>query len=119
MAARVKLDIPMYQGEQRGYKFTFFTDEAQTTRWNISAATLVKLYVKRTLDQATELFSVVATDGANGSTFSTGVAVFVVSAANSALLLRDGKYDVFVTLGGSPISPVHGDVILDRAVKSL
>lgn len=119
MSARVKQNIPMYQGDQRGYKFTFYTDAAQTTRWDISSASLVRMYVKRTLDQTSDLFTVDSTSGQNGANHATGVAVFLVSAANAALLERDGKYDVFVTLSGAPICPVYGDVILEKAVKTL
>lgn len=119
MAARVKLDIPMYQGETRGYRFSLFTDAEQTQEWDITGATDVTLSIKKTLDQDDALISVEATDGSDGSDFANGIVVFVLDGADTALLNRDGKYDVFVTLGGDPISPVHGDVILDRAVKPL
>lgn len=119
MAARVKADISMYQGERRGYRFNFYTDEDQEDEWDISAASAVTMTIKRTLDQVDALITIEAQDGIDGSNFTTGKPVFIVEAEDSALLTRDGKYDVFVTIGGDPISPVHGDVILDRAVKPL
>lgn len=118
MAQRVKADINVYQGDTRGYKFTFYTDAAHTTAWNFSAASQVRLAVKQTLDSATELFHVDATNGQNGNDWANGIAVFTIPATDSADLVANGKYDVQITISSAPVTPVYGDVLLQRQVNS-
>ena len=116
MAQRVRADINMYQGDARSYKFSFFTDTAKTTAWNISAASSVKMGVKSSLDQPSVLFEVSATNGANGNDWTNGIVVFEVPANMSITLTKNGKYDVQVTLASKPLTPVYGDVLLQKQV---
>ena len=106
----------MYQGDSRGYRFTFYTDEAQTTEWDFSAATEVIFTVKKTLDSSSALFSVTATNSINGNDWANGVAVFRPTSVQTALLDRNGKYDVQITLAGNKITPVYGDIVLQRQI---
>lgn len=113
MAQRQKTDINLYQGDTRSYKFTMTQNGSP---WNVSGATNVKLGVKASLDQAATLFEATATDGQNGNNFAGGILVFEITAVQSVLLTKNGKYDVQLTLASKPITPVYGDVILQRQV---
>lgn len=117
MSQRQKEDINLYQGDTRGYEFTLYTETAQTTRWNFSTASAAVLSVKKTLD-GDVLFSVSAASGDAGNDWTNGVVRFVVPATSSALLDRNGKYDVQITVSGAPITPVYGDVVLQRQVTA-
>lgn len=118
MTQRAKVDINLYQGDSRSYKFTFFTDAAQTIPWNFSAATAVSLAAKNSLDQTNPIFSVSAFNNQNGNDWANGIAVFKISSANSILLSKNGKYDVQVTLAGDKITPVYGDVLCQKQVQN-
>lgn len=116
MAQRSKQDINVYQGDDRAYSFQFYTDTSQTLKWNISAATAVKLSAKQTLDAEAVLFEVTATNGAGGNDWANGLVVFEIPKASSALFITNGKYDVQITISGRVITPVYGDVIVQRQV---
>jgi hypothetical protein len=115
---RTRQNIDMYQGDAALYSFTFYVDPGLTIPWDFSTATEVKMSVKQSLDSASELFDVTATDGVDGNDWANGIAVFSVSAAQSVLLERDGKFDAQVTLGGAPTTPVYGDVLVTRQVTA-
>lgn len=116
MAQRQKTDIYLYQGDTKSYKFTVYTDAAQTTEWDFSGASAVAMSIKSTLDASAVLISASATDGANGNDWANGVAVFTIPAADSALLTRNGVYDVQITIGSAKTTVVYGDVLLQRQV---
>ena len=118
MAQRQKIDINLYQGDTRSYRFTFFTDTAQTTEWDLSTASAVVLSVKSSLDQSTVLFDVTATNGSGGNDWANGVVVFEIPANKSVLLTKHGKYDVQITIASKPVTPVYGDVLLQKQVTA-
>lgn len=121
MSQRQRTDINMYQGDTRSYKFTMYTDTAQTLEWDFSTATAVKMAVRSSLDQSAELFSATATNGQNGNDWANGIAIFEILGSQSILLGKNGVYDVQVTMPGSPakpITPVYGEVILRRQVAT-
>lgn len=115
MAQRQKTDITIYQGDTRSYKFTITSGG---NPWGFASASAVVLGVKKTLDATALLFSVTATDGANGNNWAQGIAVFTISSAESVLLDRDGKYDVSITIGSVKTTPVYGDVLVQRQITS-
>ena len=116
MAQREKVDINMYQGDRAKYKFSLFTDDAKTLPYNISSATSVVMSVANTLDSSAVLFSKTIVDGTDGSSFSTGVLYFFFTNAQTALLNRNGKYDIQINFGSNPETACYGDVIVQRQV---
>lgn len=116
MAQRQRIDINMYQGDQRTYQFNVYTNAANTTPYDFATASEVKFSVRTSLDAAQELFTVSATNGQDGNNWTAGIAVFVVPANKTILLGKNGKYDVQITIGSVPVSPVYGDVLLQRQV---
>lgn len=119
MALRTQIDIDMYQGDDQSYSFTLYTDVAQTTKYNISAATEVRMTVKDSLAPgAPTLFaSPITTPSSGGNDWTNGLVVIPVSAANAALVKRDAVYDIQVSIASTKVSPVYGKVVLRRQVS--
>lgn len=87
-------ELEIYQATKQRKTFTFFTDAAQTTRLNLSTATEIRISFRAHIAETSAVFSQNATDGAIGNSWSTGVVAWDISAVNSALLTKDGVYDV-------------------------
>lgn len=116
MSQRQKSDIQLYQGDTKSYQFNFFTNSAKTIPWDISGATNVVLSVKKSLDASAVLFSVSATSGSPGNSWASGILVFEIPSSESVKLSANGKYDVQLTLASKTITPVYGDVIVQKQV---
>lgn len=114
--ARQKIDIDLYQGDTQTYTFNLYTDEEQTTEWDISTASEIMFTAKTSLDTRQELFQVEIADGLNGNDWSNGKVVVVIPAVDSEAFERRGKYDLQVTINGSTITPVYGDVVVQKEV---
>lgn len=113
MAQRQKTNINVYQGDDRDYRFTM---TANGVPFNVSGATGVTLSVKQNITDSTALFESTATDGNNGNNFATGVLVFTITKAQSALLVRNGVYEVRLTLASKDKTVVFGDINLQLQV---
>lgn len=111
-----KEDIDMYQGDRSKYKFSLFTDDAKTIKYDVSAAVDVTMSVKQTLDANSVLFSKTITDGLDGSDFANGILIFLLTKSQTALLSRNGRYDVQVDFGSDPITVTYGEIVLQKQV---
>lgn len=113
MAQRQKTNINVYQGDDRDYKFTL---TANGSPFNMSGATNVTLSVKQNITDASPLFECTATDNQNGNSFSTGILIFSITKAQSLLLVRNGVYEVRLTLNSKDKTVVFGDINLQLQV---
>jgi len=117
MAKRQRVDIDMYQGDDQTYKFTL-RNAVTKEPYAFNGASEVAFTVKESVT-SDELFQATATDSSNGNDWSKGIAVISVTDAQSALLTRDGVYDLSITdSSGNKITPVYGRVSLEKQVDA-
>ena len=112
MAQRAKVDINVYQGDDRNY--TFNVVDSAGAAVDYSSAGAVVLTVKTTIDDTSALFTSSATDSANGNNWASGIIVIAITDAQSALLTQDSVYDLEVTDSGGLVTTVCYGVVFVR-----
>lgn len=112
MAQREKEDISIYQGETKNFTFN-----VSGTAGAYASAQSVTLSVKKSIDDSAVLFSETATDSQNGNSWTNGVIVIKITAANSALLVPNCVYDLKVVKSGGEVQvPCFGDILVKQKV---
>lgn len=117
MAETTQANMYVYQGNDM--RKTWTITQSNGSAYNFSGATNVKISVRKSEGSHDVLFSQNLTDAAIGNSWATGVAVVDLSAANTALLEKDGVYDLQITLAsGKIVTPCWGKVIVQNKVAS-
>lgn len=117
MAQRTQIDINVYQGNDMRKTWTITTDGS--TPYAFNGATNVKVTFRKSEGSHDVLFSQTLTDGAIGNNWTGGIAVVDLTAANTALLEKDGIYDLQITRSdGKIVTPCWGKVFVRNKIAS-
>lgn len=111
MAETTQANMYIYQGNDM--RKTWTITQSGGAAYNFAGATNVKVSFRKSEGSHDVLFSQNLTDSLIGNSWATGIAVVDLTAANTALLEKDGIYDLQITLAsGKIITPCWGKVIV-------
>lgn len=106
-------DLNCYRGDTETYTFNVTSGGSA---YNLSGYTIVATG-RAAEDDSSTLFSITITDGAIGSSFSTGVVVFRIPATTSATLPNQLLYDIQATSGSIVTTIAKGKIKVTKDVS--
>lgn len=109
------------RGDTEAYTFYFFTDEDLSTVYNLTGFT-IKAQARRHPDDGEAFFDTSTTsgmaiaDGSNGSSYSAGKVVLLITAAITAILPEECYYDIQATSGSTVKTLAAGKLLQKKDV---
>lgn len=106
-------DLQCFRGDTETYTFNVTSGGAA---YNLSGYT-IKATGRETEDSTAELFDITISDGAIGSNFATGIVVFRIPAATTAVLPPRLVYDIEATNGSIVTTIAKGEITVTKDVS--
>lgn len=105
-------DLSIYRGDDYQHTLTFYSDDAQTTRLDLSTYTSFTAKIKTAADGST-----LATFSVSTTNVATGVIVLSLSNTTTAAMTSDGYWDFQWTDPNSKkFTPLKGRVTLSKDI---